>query len=124
MSLETEIPDYYDLLGVSFDATDKEIKQAYRKLALLKHPDRNLDNPNANAIFALIVEAHAVLSNKDNRTKYNEKYKELQNIKARKLHEQQKFEQMDSKYKDMVCSNTTDFFFNFFFSFCEDCPCV
>ena len=42
-----EFIDYYQLLGVSQNATLEEIKKKYRKLALEKHPDRNRDDPNA-----------------------------------------------------------------------------
>lgn len=42
---------YYDLLGINTDATDVEIKKAYRKMAIKHHPDKNPDDPNAHEKF-------------------------------------------------------------------------
>ncbi len=64
--------DYYKILGVSKDATDKEIKKAYRRLARENHPDTNPDDPSAEARFKEINEAHEVLSDPDKRAKYNQ----------------------------------------------------
>ena len=62
--------DYYKTLGVSRSATDKELKQAYRKLAKKFHPDTNPD-PNAEARFKEINEAYEVLSDKEKRETYD-----------------------------------------------------
>jgi len=64
--------DYYKILGVDKKATDKEIKQAYRKLARKYHPDVNPDNKEAEAKFKEINEAYEVLGNESNRKKYDE----------------------------------------------------
>ena len=54
--------DYYDVLGVSRSADEAEFKQAYRRLALQYHPDRNPDDPEAEERFKEASEAYAVLS--------------------------------------------------------------
>ena len=60
--------DYYEVLGVPKDASDAEIKKAFKKLALKYHPDRNPDNPKAaEEKFKEINEAYSVLSNKQKR---------------------------------------------------------
>lgn len=66
-----EYRDYYNVLGVSKDADDKEIKRAFRKLAQKYHPDKNPDDPTAEAKFKDINEAYAVLSDADKRSKYD-----------------------------------------------------
>ncbi len=63
--------DYYKILGVSKDASQKEIKEAYRKLALKYHPDRNRGNPGASARMKEINEAYAVLSDPGKRRQYD-----------------------------------------------------
>jgi len=63
--------DYYEVLGVSKNADDAEIKKAYRKLALKYHPDRNPDDAQAEANFKEAAEAYEVLSNKEKRAKYD-----------------------------------------------------
>jgi curved DNA-binding protein len=63
--------DYYRTLGVSKTATDKEIKQAYRKLAKKHHPDANPDDPTAETKFKEINEAYEVLSNSEKRATYD-----------------------------------------------------
>jgi len=64
--------NYYDILGVQPDASDKEIKKAYRKLAKANHPDQHPNDPSYEAIFAEIQEAYTVLSDPDKRKEYDE----------------------------------------------------
>jgi curved DNA-binding protein len=64
--------DYYKVLGVAKTATQEDIKKAYRKLAVKYHPDKNPNNPQAEARFKEITEAYEVLGDKDNRKKYDE----------------------------------------------------
>lgn len=63
--------DYYAVLGVKKDATEKEIKQAYRRLARKYHPDVNPGNKEAEERFKEISEAYEVLSDKEKRSKYD-----------------------------------------------------
>jgi curved DNA-binding protein len=63
--------DYYDVIGVSRSATEKEIRQAYRKLARKFHPDLNPNDKQAEARFKEISEAYDVLSEADKRKKYD-----------------------------------------------------
>jgi molecular chaperone DnaJ len=64
--------DFYEILGVSKSATEKEIKDAYRKLAIKYHPDRNPDNPEAEAKFKEAAEAYEILGNAEKRQKYDQ----------------------------------------------------
>jgi curved DNA-binding protein len=63
--------DYYDILGVSRNASEKEIKKAYRKLAAKYHPDRNPDDPSAEKKFKEVGEAYEVLSDDEKRKLYD-----------------------------------------------------
>ncbi len=63
--------DYYDVLGVNRSASEKEIKQAFRKLAKKFHPDTNPDDPQAETKFKEINEAYEVLSDSEKRAQYD-----------------------------------------------------
>jgi molecular chaperone DnaJ len=66
-----ERPDYYKTLGVGKNASDEEIKKAYRKLARQYHPDRNSGDKQAEERFKEISQAHDVLSDADKRKAYD-----------------------------------------------------
>ena len=63
--------DYYEVLGVSKDASADEIKKAYRKLAIQYHPDKNPGDKTAEEKFKEAAEAYDVLSNADKRARYD-----------------------------------------------------
>jgi curved DNA-binding protein len=63
--------DYYKILGVDRNASESEIKKAYRKLAMKYHPDRTNGDKSAEEMFKKISEAYAVLSDKEKRKQYD-----------------------------------------------------
>src|SRR6266478_5544747 len=67
-----DFKDYYSALGVAKTATDKEIKQAYRKLARKHHPDVNPGDKGAETRFKELTEAYEVLGDPAKRKKYDE----------------------------------------------------
>src|SRR5579884_2148696 len=64
-------PDYYKILGVSKNASDEEIKKAYRRLARQYHPDRNHGDKQAEERFKEVSQAHDVLSDPEKRKAYD-----------------------------------------------------
>src|SRR3954466_4205260 len=64
--------DYYEVLGVNRDASDDDIKKSYRRLAMKHHPDRNPDNPKAEAQFKEAKEAYEILSEPAKRAAYDQ----------------------------------------------------
>lgn len=63
--------DYYEILDVSKNASEAEIKKAYRKMALKYHPDKNPDDPEAETKFKEAAEAYEVLRDNDKRSRYD-----------------------------------------------------
>ena len=63
--------DYYEVLGINRDASEEEIKKAFKKLAMKHHPDRNPDNPKAEEHFKEAKEAYEVLSDDQKRGAYD-----------------------------------------------------
>src|SRR6187551_1915676 len=63
--------DLYSQLGVKRDASEAEIKKAYRKLAKELHPDKNKDNPKASERFSSVTQAYDILTDKAKRAQYD-----------------------------------------------------
>lgn len=63
--------DYYELLGVSKDADNREIRRAFKKLAVSLHPDKNMDDPNAHEVFVKLTRAYEVLKDPQLRKHYD-----------------------------------------------------
>ncbi len=64
--------DYYEVLGVNRDASEEDIKKAYRKLAMKHHPDRNPDNPKSEELFKEAKESYEILSDAGKRSAYDQ----------------------------------------------------
>lgn len=112
-----EYIDYYKVLGITKTASEKEIKSAYRKLARKYHPDLNPDNKEAEKKFKEINEANEVLSNPDNRKKYDKYGKDWQHgeefEKAQQQHRhRQQQQQSQQQYGQQTFSEQeySDFF--------------
>ncbi|XP_022905915.2 dnaJ homolog subfamily C member 10-like [Onthophagus taurus] len=71
ITLSLGAEDYYKLLGVSRDASDKDIRKAFKSLALKLHPDKNQDDPEADNKFSKIARAYEVLKNPEDRKHYD-----------------------------------------------------
>ena len=65
------VKDYYRLMGVEREASDEEIKKAYRKLALQYHPDRNRGNSDCEEHLKEVNEAYQVLGDEEKRRQYD-----------------------------------------------------
>jgi DnaJ-class molecular chaperone len=68
---EARMADLYSQLGVKRDASEAELKKAYRKLAKELHPDKNKDNPKATERFSAVTRAYDILTDKDKRAQYD-----------------------------------------------------
>ena len=66
------MPNYYEILGISAEATPDEIKKSFRHLALKYHPDKNKNSEESKQKFMKIVEAYEVLSNDQARKTYDD----------------------------------------------------
>ena len=108
--------DYYKILGVSKTATEKEIKAAYRKLARKYHPDLNPDNKEAERKFREINEANEVISDAENRKKYDKFGKDWKHGEEYEKAQHQRQQQSQYKTGQQVFSEQeySDFFESMF----------
>jgi len=111
--------DYYKILGVGRDASEKDIKQAYRKMARKYHPDVNPGDKSAEARFKEINEAFEVLSDADKRKKYDEYGDQWQNAEqiARSRAQQQQWQYNPSGEQFDTDSDTESIFDDLFRGF-------
>lgn len=70
---QNNLNNYYEILGIKRSATDREVRSAFKKLALLYHPDKNQGNKLAEEKFKLINEAYQILTDGDKRFQFNQK---------------------------------------------------
>ena len=88
--------NYYDILGITHEATQEDIKGAFRKLSIKFHPDKNEGDKFFEEHFKLVGEAYEVLSNPEKRENYNLKWKEFNEIdQAQDLAEELKGKERD-----------------------------
>jgi curved DNA-binding protein len=104
-----EFIDYYKVLGINKSATEDEIKKAYRKLARKYHPDLNPDNKEAEKKFKEINEANEVLSNTENRKKYDQYGKDWKHSEQYEQAKKQQQYQGGSRQQYYGGGDETDF---------------
>ena len=97
-----EFVDYYKVLGLEKNASESDIKKAYRKLARKFHPDLNPNDKEANKKFQQISEANEVLSDPEKRQKYDKYGKDWQHAeefeKARQSQSRQQYSSGDYNF--------------------------
>ena len=110
--------DYYKILGIPKNATEKDIKKAYRKLARKYHPDLNPNDKEAEKKFKEINEANEVLSHPENRKKYDEHGKDWKHAEEFEKAKQQQQRYQGSRQQqysgDFNESDFSDFFESMF----------
>lgn len=106
--------DYYKVLNISKTATEKEVKTAYRKLARKYHPDLNPDNKEAEIKFKEINEANEVLSNQENRKKYDAYGKDWKHGEEYEKTQRQQYSRKQSEPQGYSNQDYSDFFESMF----------
>ncbi|MBG6131869.1 curved DNA-binding protein [Aquimarina sp. EL_43] len=112
-----EFIDYYKILGISKNASDSDIKKAYRKLARKYHPDLNPNDKEAERKFKEINEANEVLSNPENRKKYDQYGKDWKHAEEFEKAKQSKHQHKSTgqqHYRNYSESDFSDFFESMF----------
>ena len=111
-----EFIDYYKVLGISKNATEDEIKKAYRKQARKLHPDINPDDKEAHAKFQQLNEANEVLSNPEKRKKYDKYGKDWEHGEAYQNQQQQQQQYSNTNRQQSSGGYSGDDFSDFFSS--------
>lgn len=109
--------DYYKIMGLDKSASETDIKKAYRKLARKYHPDLNPNDKEAEQKFKEVNEANEVLSNPENRKKYDKYGKDWSQAEAYEQANQQQYRQQSSRQSysdDFGSGDYSDFFESLF----------
>ena len=106
--------DYYKLLGVDKNASESDIKKAYRKLARKYHPDLNPNNPEAEKKFKEINEANEVLSDPENRKKYDQHGDDWKHADEFEKARQRQAQQQGQRGQQQASGDYSDFFESMF----------
>lgn len=106
-----EFKDYYQILGINRDATEEQIKKAFRKLAIKYHPDKNLGNKDAESKFKEITEANEVLSDPEKRKRYDQLGKDWNHFQSGSS---------DATYEDWFTKNANTKRRSDFYTFSSD----
>ena len=115
-----EFIDYYKVLGLTKNASQDEIKKAYRKLARKLHPDLNPDDKEAHAKFQQLNEANTVLSNPESRKKYDKYGKDWEHGEEQERYQKQSQNQQNysqagqSSYSNFGEEDFSEFFSSMF----------
>lgn len=120
--------NYYDILGIAFDSKSDEIKEAFRKLAIEYHPDKNLNNPDYDSEkFYKVYEAYETLNDDEKRKIYNET--QLILIKSNEIIRQPKTaEEWNESFRKAIVKKikeleeklfTKELSFNGFYEYCD-----
>ncbi|HEX2934942.1 MAG TPA: J domain-containing protein [Bacteroidales bacterium] len=108
--------DYYKILGIDKNATEKDIKNAYRKLARKYHPDLNPNDKEAKMKFQQINEANEVLSDPEKRKKYDQYGKDWQHAEQFESARQHQEQSVNAGGQSYTWSNNDEDFSDFFTS--------
>ncbi|PSN48438.1 DnaJ subfamily B member 12 [Blattella germanica] len=106
--------DYYEILGVSKEATDSDIKKAYKKLALQLHPDKN-KCPGAAEAFKAIGNAAAILTDAEKRKQYDLYGSEEERIQQSQRHSHSAYREYNNYTRGFEADITAEELFNMFF---------
>lgn len=112
-----EFKDYYKILEIPKSASQDDVKKAYRKLARKYHPDLNLNSKDAERKFKEINEANEVLSNAENRKKYDQYGKDWKHADAfeeQKKQQQQSRQNTGQQFRQEDSGDFSDFFESMF----------
>ncbi|CAG5121544.1 unnamed protein product [Candidula unifasciata] len=113
--------DFYSLLGVDKGASVKEIRKAFKKLAILKHPDKNVEDAGAHDVFIKINRAYEVLKDEDLRKKYDQHGEEGLKDNFQQGRRYESWQWYQQNFEQSVEGTREPWFINFYSTHCSHC---